>query len=229
MRHHKPNPPDVADIVQWICVQNNNVGALAGFNHSHFIRNQTWQVPTLEIKWTQTFIDDLSQSSDPRLKYIPQSEQQWWSPQKNFFARYRTPEYIVFKKRLFQKELELVGAMHRAGVPFMTGTDLSGAYIFAGFSLHHQLEMYVQAGFSPMEALQAATRNPAIFLDELSSQGTVEIGKIANLVLLDASPLDNISNIKRIDAVILNGKFFPKTALQLMLANVEKAANAKMN
>jgi len=183
----------------------------------------------LEIKWTQTFIDDLSQSGDPRLKYIPQSEQQWWSPQKNFFARYRTPEYIVFKKRLFQKEMELVGARHRAGVPFMTGTDLSGTYVFAGFSLHHQLEMYVQAGFSPMEALQAATRTPAIFLDELSSQGTVEIGKIANLVSLDASPLDNISDIKRIDAVILNGKFFPKTALQLMLANVEKAANAKMN
>jgi len=89
--------------------------------------------------WTQTFIDDLSKSGDPRLKYIPQSEQQWWSPQKNFFARYRTPEYIVFKQRLFQKELELVGAMHRAGVPFMIGTDLSGAYIFAGFSLHHEL------------------------------------------------------------------------------------------
>ena len=99
-----------------------------------------------------------------------------------------------------------MGAMHRAGVPFMTGTDLSGAYIFAGFSLHHELEIYVQAGFSPMEALQAAARNPAIFLDELNSQVTVEIGKIANLVLLDASQLDNISNIKRIDAVILNGK-----------------------
>ena len=196
---------------------------------AHFIQNQTWQVPTLEIKWTQTFIDDLSKPGDPRLKYVPQSEQQWWRPQKNFFARYRTPEYIVFKKRLFQKELELVGAMHRAGVPFMTGTDLSGAYIFAGFSLHHELEMYVQAGFSPMEALQAATRNPAMFLDELSSQGTVETGKIANLVLLDANPLDNISNIKRIDAVILNGSFFPKTALRMMLANVEKAANAKSN
>ena len=119
--------------------------------------------------------------------------------------------------------------MHRAGVPFMTGTDLSGAYIFAGFSLHHELEMYVQAGFSPMEALQAAARNPTIFLDELNSQVTVEIGKIANLVLLDVSQLDNISNIKRIDAVILSGSFFPKTALRMMLANVEKAANAKMN
>ncbi len=69
---------------------------------AHFIRNQTWQVPTLEIKWTQTFIDDLSQSSDPGLKYIPQSEQQWWSPQKNFFARYRTPEHR-FQEETFSK------------------------------------------------------------------------------------------------------------------------------
>ena len=68
-----------------------------------------------------------------------------------------------------------------------------------------------------------------MFLDELSSQGTVETGKIANLVLLDANPLDEISNIKRIHAVILNRKVFPKTALQTMLANVEKAANARMN
>ena len=78
-----------------------------------------------------------------------------------------------------------------------------------------------------MEALQAAARNPAIFLDELNSQVTVEIGKIANLVLLDVSQLDNISNIKRIDAVMLNGSLFPKTVLRMMLANVEKAANVK--
>lgn len=192
-----------------------------------FVRNQTWQVPTLEFKWAQTFIDDITQKGDVRLKYIPKSEQQWWSPQKNFFARYRTPEYILFRKRLFQKELELVGAMHRAGVPFMTGTDLSGAYVFAGFSLHHELELFVQAGFEPMEALQAATRNPAIFLGELSSQGTVERGKIANLVLLEANPLENIRNTQRIDAVVLDGRYLPKETLQRMLADVEAAVKRK--
>lgn len=192
-----------------------------------FVRNQTWQVPTLEFKWAQTFIDDITRKGDARLKYIPESEQQWWSPQKNFFARYRTPEYIVFRKRLFQKELELVGAMHRAGVPFMTGTDLSGAYVFAGFSLHHELELFVQAGFTPMAALQAATRNPAIFLGELSSQGTVERGKIANLVLLEANPLENIRNTQRIDAVVLDGRYLPKETLQRMLADVEAAVRRK--
>ncbi len=191
---------------------------------SHLLKNQTWQVPTLVVKEGQTFIDDLSRRADPRLKYIPQSEQEWWSPQKNFFARYRTPEYIVHRKRLFRKELELVGAMHRAGVPFMTGTDVSGAYVFPGFGLHDELRLFVQAGFTPMEALQAATRNPAKFLGELSSQGTVERGKIANLVLLEANPLADISNTQRIKAVVVNGRYLPKEVLQRMLAGVEAAA-----
>ena len=192
-----------------------------------FVRNKTWQVPTLEVKWAQTFIDDLSAKSDPRLKYIPKSEQQWWTPQKNFFARYRTAEYINYRDRLWQKELALVGAMHRAGVPFMVGTDLSGAYVFAGSSLHHELELYVQEGFTPMEALQAATRNPALFIDKLHSMGTIEKGKIADLVLLDANPLEDIRNTQRINAVVVNGRYLSKETLEKMLAAAE--ANVERN
>jgi hypothetical protein len=199
----------------------------AGKIFSQFLKNRTWQVPTLEFKWALTFIDAISQRDDSRLKYIPESERQWWSPEKNFFSRYRTPEYIVFKKRLFQKELDLVGAMHRAGVPFLAGTDVSGAYVFPGFSLHHELELYVQAGFSPLEALQAATRNPAVFLGESSSRGTVEPGKIADLVLLAGNPLTDIRNTQTIEAVVLSGRYLPKAALAKMLRGVEAAAKAK--
>ena len=194
---------------------------------AHLIKNQTWQVPTLVTKQALTFIDDFDRNGDERLKYIPRSERKWWSPQQNFLLRYRTPEYIVYSKRLFQKELELVGAMHRAGVLLMTGTDLSIPYIFAGFSLHDELGLFVQAGLTPMEALQAATRNPAVFLGELSSQGTIEGGKIANLVLLDANPLENIRHTHRIDAVVLNGRYLPKKTLRKMLADVEAAVKRK--
>jgi imidazolonepropionase-like amidohydrolase len=187
-------------------------------------RNLTWQVPTLEFKWAQTFIDELFRKPDPRLEYISATELQWWSPEKNFFARYRTPEYIAFRKRLFQKELDLVGALHRAGVPFMAGTDLSGAYVFPGFSLHHELQLLVQAGFTPMEALQTATRNPAMFLGELKSGGTVEKGKLANLVLLDANPLLDIRNSERVNAVILNGRYLSRSKLDQMLADVKASA-----
>ena len=78
-----------------------------------------------------------------------------------------------------------------------------------------------------MEALQAATRNPAVFLDELSSQGTIERRKIANLVLLDANPLEDIRNTERISAVVLNGKYLPKGELQKMLADIEAAVKRK--
>lgn len=194
---------------------------------AHLTKNQTWQVPTLVTKRALTFIDDFDRNGDQRLKYIPQSEQKWWSPQQNFLLRYRTPEYIVYSKRLFQKELELVGAMHRAGVPLMTGTDLSIPYTFAGYSVHDELALFVQAGLTSMKALQAATRNPAVFLGELSSHGTIELGKTANLVLLDANPLENIRNTQRINAVVLNGKYLPKEALQRMLADAEGAAKRK--
>ncbi len=194
---------------------------------ARLVKNRTWQVPTLVVKQGQTFIDDIVKRGDARLKYIPPSEQEWWSPQKNFLFRYRTPEYIVYKKRLFQKELELVGAMHRAGVPIMTGTDVISAYIFPGFSLHDELALFVEAGLAPMAALQTATRNPAEFLGLLDSLGTIERGKIADLVLLDANPLNDIHNSRRVNAVVMGGRYLPKEMLTKMLAEVETAAKPR--
>lgn len=80
--------------------------------------------------------------------------------------------------------MEIVGAMHRAGVKFLAGTDTPNPYVFPGFSLHDELALLVKAGFTPMEALQAATRNPAEYLGRLDSLGTIEESKIADLVLL---------------------------------------------
>lgn len=190
-------------------------------------RNGTWQVPTLVVKRSLTFVDDISKIEDARFKYIPESDRQWWGPTKNFLSRYRTPEYIVYRKREFQKEMEIVGAMRRAGVEFMTGTDFTAQYVYPGFSLHEEMALLVKAGFTPMEALQAATRNPAKFLGELASSGTIERGKLANLVLLDANPLENISNTQRINAVIVNGRYLSKEFLQRMLADVETSAAKK--
>jgi len=191
---------------------------------STFVKNKTWQVPTLETKWSLTFFDDLVKRGDDRLKYIPESERQWWTPEKNFFARYRTPEYIVYRKKLFEREMRLVGDMHRAGVRFMTGTDLSSAYVFAGFSVHHEMELLVAAGLTPVEALQAATINPIRFIGQEDAAGTVSKGKRADLVLLDADPLKDVRNTKRISSVILNGQFLSQEKLKGLLASAEAAA-----
>lgn len=194
---------------------------------THFRKNKTWQVPTLPVKYGRTFIDELDASGDSRSKYVEPSQVNYWKPTNGFFSRYRTPSFITAQKAYFQKELDLVGEMYRAGVPVMAGTDTPNAYVIAGFSLHDELGLEVKAGLTPMEALLTATRNPAEYLGELKTSGTIEKGKIANLILLEANPLDDIRNTTRIFAVIQNGKFLSKKTLQKILADVEAAANKK--
>ena len=108
----------------------------------------------------------------------------------------------------------------------MLGTDIPG-YGFTGFTVHDELALFVQAGFTPLEALQTATLNPAKFLGLEKSLGTIEKGKFADLILLDANPLGDIANTKKISAVVVNGKYLPKDSLQKMLADVEAIANKK--
>lgn len=190
-------------------------------------KNKTWQVPTLATKRSLSLIDDGTFFNDVRMKYITAKELEDWKPENNFFLKYRTPEFIAEKKKLYQKELELTAAMHKAGVPFMTGTDIPGAYTYPGFSLHDELALLVQTGFTQFEALQAATRNPAEYLHLSDKLGTIEKGKLADLILLDANPLENIGNTKRITAVVFNGRYLSKEAREKMLADVEVMAKKK--
>lgn len=190
---------------------------LCGRLFARFVRNGTWQVPTLATTYGRTFIDDLSRRDDPRLRYIPKDQWERWKPENDFFARYRTPEYVAYQKRYWAKVLEVVGAMHRAGVPILAGTDLSLAYVYPGFSLHDELAFLVEAGLPPFEALEAATIGPARFLGLEGTLGTIEPGKIADLVLLDADPLAEIHNTRRISGVVVNGRWLGPEDLKGML------------
>jgi len=189
---------------------------------ARYIKNDTWQAPTLEVKRVLSYVDDGSFSGDPRMKYIPAAELERWKPENNFFLKYRTPEFIRVKKLLYQKEFDLVREMHRAGVKFMLGTDTPAPYTYVGFTVHDELALFAAAGFTPLEALQTATVNPAKFLGLEKSLGTVEKGKIADLVLLDANPLENIANTKKIYAVVVGGRYLSKEKLQEMLRSIEQ-------
>jgi imidazolonepropionase-like amidohydrolase len=92
-----------------------------------------------------------------------------------------------------------------------------------GFCLHDELEWFTKAGFSPLEALQTATINPARFLGREKLQGTIEVGKRADLVLLDADPLTDVRNVQRIDAVILRGKLVTRSTIERILAQHRRA------
>jgi imidazolonepropionase-like amidohydrolase len=131
------------------------------------------------------------------------------------------------RQRFVEKELEVVKAMHDAGIPFLAGTDTPpGVYVFPGFSLHEELQRFVAAGFTPMEALQTATLNPVKFLGMDDRVGTIEKGKLADVLLLDANPLDDISNTEKIAAVVVNGRYLSRSDLDQLLAGVQKAAKA---
>ncbi len=192
-----------------------------------FVKNRTWQIPTLAGWRNLSDAEAGPFTGDLRLKYIPRERLESWKGQRTYLQKHITTEYWVNSKRLFQKQLELVGAMYRAGVGIMAGTDTAGFYVTPGFSLHDELELLVKAGLTPMEALQAATRNPARYLGMLDTLGTIEKGKIADLVLLDADPLESIGNTKKIAAVVIGGRHINRAELDRMLAEVETAAGRK--
>jgi imidazolonepropionase-like amidohydrolase len=185
---------------------------------ARFVKNQTWQCPTLTVLRSSTYLGDESFRRDSRLRYIPRLLQQRW----NFRAAHRDS---AITKKVLQEQFEIVGAMQKAGVPILAGTDTGNPFCFPGFSLHDELALLVIAGLTPVEALRSATLNPAKFFGLDQTLGTIEQGKIADLVLLDANPLLDIRNTQRINAVVSNGRLFDRKALDKMLREAEIAAN----
>jgi imidazolonepropionase-like amidohydrolase len=190
---------------------------------SEFKKNHTWQCPTLTVLRLATYADDpASFTNDVRLKYMPPEVRSRWGQLGNGSRmKSRTANDPEFARKLFKKEIEVVGAMHRAGVEILAGTDTLNPYCYPGFSLHDELGLLVQSGLTPMEALQAATLNAARFMGREKELGTIEPGKLADLVLLDADPLQDIHNTKTIRAVFANGHFFDRPALDKLLHDTE--------
>jgi predicted amidohydrolase len=188
---------------------------------SHFVKNGTWQCPTL-VMFYKLAADQNVMVHDPRLKYIPVDQREIW---KLFIEnlKKRSREQVEYGTNQWKLNMKLVSEMHAAGVNFLAGTDVSvdNSYIYPGFSLHDELSHLVDAGLTPLEAIQSATRNAAKFMSKLNVVGTLEEGKIADMVLLDANPLEDISNTRKINAVIFNGRIFDKEALQKLLTAAE--------
>lgn len=191
---------------------------------ARFKQNNTWQCPTFTVLRSGAFRNDPDFRDDPRLKYMPAQLRRSWDPTNDFRFRSGTTQDFQLARSVYKKQIELAGLMHRAGVKFIAGTDVLNPFCFPGFSLHDELAILVEAGLSPMEALQTATLNPARFLGKEKDFGTIAEGKIADLVLLEGDPLADIRNTTKINSVVVNGRLLDRNALDQRLTQVQALA-----
>jgi imidazolonepropionase-like amidohydrolase len=169
--------------------------------------------PTLIRIRTSNFADAPEFRNDPNLQYVSAKTRQDWIDVSDSFAKEITPAQKVTIQKFWQLQLKLARMLDEAGVPMMTGTDSSGGAIVAGFSLHQEFALLAQDGFTPLKILQMTTLNPARFYGREATMGSVEVGRDADLVLLDANPIESAKNLDRIYAVVRNGVFYSHDAL----------------
>lgn len=190
-------------------------------------KNETWLCPTLiTIEWILKQVKSLDDTKAlPTLKYVhPLTQSKWLTANK--YNQWSDSATIAKFENYVKFNNYLVKACKEIGVPIVAGTDAGTSSVVPGFTMHDELELYVAAGLTPQEALASATRLPANWLGIASIVGTIEINKLADLVLLDANPFDNINNTRKIAGVFINGKWIDKKKIDIALSELAKWNNA---
>jgi imidazolonepropionase-like amidohydrolase len=187
--------------------------------YSRLTSNKTWFTPTLVAEQyqgaTEAFVSPLIEGETgvhaERHRFVPTKLLDFWRLQKGMI-KFNPPGLDL--AALVSKGTERLREMHRAKVPMLAGTDLGIMLVYPGLAVHDELELLVsRVGMTAAEALRTATLNPAIFLEMEDKTGTIKAGKMADLVLLDANPLQNIGNTRSINAVVVNGRYLSKKDL----------------
>lgn len=179
-------------------------------------RYGSYQTPSLVTLLRATYGDVDGFVRDPHLRYIPAAVRKTWDDPRA--EKSKLPDAsLALLAREYEKDAYIVDRMQRLGVPILAGSGSGEPYTVPGSELHRELQLLVKAGLNPLQALRAATISPAEYLNADESLGTVEQGKIADLVLLDADPLQDISNTRKIFAVIVGGKYLSKAKLESLL------------
>jgi imidazolonepropionase-like amidohydrolase len=188
---------------------------------STFVKNHTWVDPTLAGYLEMVDLSEAAGPHDARYRYVANSQRKEWAEYRKQHPM--SPGELRALSDHMNALVDVTSRMHKDHVQIVAGTDAAGPRL-AAFSLHQELVVLVRAGLSPLEALQAATLNPAVAFDRTADLGSVEPGKLADVVLLDANPLDRIENTQRINAVIEDGKLFTRSDLDRLLSDAERLA-----
>lgn len=195
--------------------------AICAATFATFVRNDTWYVPTHVTRRMDAFADDPDFREDERKRYLPaQVWDAWQADADGMVELDPSPEGRRVMRGFYEKGLEITGRAHAAGVNIVLGTDAGDTYVFPGSGAHDELGEFVKAGLTPAEALATATTSAARFMGLEDEFGTVEVGKRADLLILDGNPLVDVANTRRISAVVIGGRMHDRAALDSMLEDV---------
>lgn len=191
-------------------------------------QSATWQVPTMIRLNTMTNSDAAVFRQDPNLKYVDPTTKGLWNKLSAEFETMQPASAPMTIRKTYGSFVSTLRLLREQGgaSKIMTGTDVGGIWVIPGFSLHQEFGEFAAAGFTPLQILQATTINGARFLKREATMGTVEAGKNADLVLLDANPVADVANLSKIAGVVNAGKYFAKADLDAMKDAVARAAAA---
>lgn len=192
-------------------------------------KNGVWQCPTLFRERGQWLVDAIDYTKDPDIGFAAKTwvAKQWPGSRKSILRSLDTDPLPV-REKFVEHELDIVRKLHAAKVPFLAGTDTpAGVDVIPGVSLHLELQRFVAAGFTPLEALQTATLNPAKYYNKLADFGPVRKGRIADLVLLRANPLNDIGNTRQISGVVADGRYMSRAEIDQLRERLRKLAAAR--
>lgn len=177
--------------------------------------NSYW-TPTLQTLKFEAYAHESTFIDNPNMKYIPYIIRKflWGSDVNNTRKRNVSIEEKNLSRDIYRLARKQVATANEIGVPIMAGTDVTDSYVFAGFSIHDELEDLTKSGLSNLKAIQSATIIPAKFVGEDKNYGTIETGKIADLVILNKNPLEQIRNSKEIFGVVMNGIYYDQSKLK---------------
>lgn len=185
--------------------------------------NGTWQTPTLFLNTRELRRPDLRDDVQAALRWVPDRQRTEWEAWTKRVSDLK-PEAAAAIKRWANWQVQLVRRMNEEHVGLLAGTDVATPWTVPGLALHDELSALVEAGLTPLEALRAATLNPARYFDKTSEFGAVAPGMVADLVLIDGDPLADIRNARRISSVVVNGRYLDRQTLDAMLAKAERLA-----
>lgn len=190
--------------------------------------SDTWWTPTLQVLRMSALAGDREFREDPRRRYIPFLLRAGiWGPDADREASHAALESgRDVNTELYELALDNVRQAHAAGVRIVAGTDAGDTYVFPGFAIHDEFAELVRAGLAPIDALRSATIDAALFSGKDRDYGSIEVGKVADMLLLDADPLTDIRNTGRIAGLFFNGQYLDRGALDELLAFAEQQAGS---